>query len=62
MTLKTVRSLAEADAHDPVESALVETTAAFAGPLLALLATAKGEGSARRRKLARALLKAAATR
>jgi hypothetical protein len=62
MTLKTVRSLAEADAHDPVEPAFVETSAALAGRLIALLAAAKGEGNARRRKLARALLKTTATR
>ena len=62
MTSKTVRSVAEADTHDSSEPALVEAPGELVGRLLVLLSEARGQGNARRRKLARALLKTAATR
>jgi hypothetical protein len=62
MTLKRVGSIAEADAHDSREAALVEAPGELVGRLLVLLDTASGQGNARRRKLAKALLKTAAAR
>jgi len=53
MTLKTVRSVAEADGQDAREPALVEAPGELIGRLLVLLATVRGQGNARRRKLAK---------
>lgn len=60
MTAKVIRTLEDADEHDPNERAVVEVPSALVGRVLFLMRALDRSGNSKRKKMAKALLSTAA--